>query len=242
MNSYMENEKIKDGIKEIKNIKMTSAEKSHMLENILNSPIIKTEPIKSPYSFFSLFPKNSLFYYSVVLALIVVIISKKDIILTYFQNENIQNTKIAQNTEPKKEMPSSEKKVAINKTDELKNNIEVIKPAIQYPTNSNQGVNGVPMGMTANSDATPQKYTDTASTLFTKWLLESKQNDSDLLDHRIDKIDFISFKKEISNDAFTVKITYSEKTNNGWGSNKYLFVTIDKDSGKYFIKNTNTTN
>jgi len=72
----MKDEKLKIGIKEIKEIKMTELEKGHILKNILNSPVSYEQPIKSPWTIFSLFSvihKNRLVYYGFVFSLAVVL-------------------------------------------------------------------------------------------------------------------------------------------------------------------------
>lgn len=68
----MENEKIKNGIKEIQNIRMTKNEKENTLKIILNSPT-PIKPIKSPYSFLSIFPKRYFINYAVAFCLIIVL-------------------------------------------------------------------------------------------------------------------------------------------------------------------------
>lgn len=73
----MEEDKLKIGVKEIKEIKMTDLEKDHMLKNILNSPVISRErSIKSPWAVFSVVAvmhKNRLVYYGSVFSLAVVL-------------------------------------------------------------------------------------------------------------------------------------------------------------------------
>lgn len=66
-------EKLNNGIKDIKEIKLNSEEKSRILQNILESSKI-VRPIKSPYAFvFSIFnfKKSSLAYYGATLCLVI---------------------------------------------------------------------------------------------------------------------------------------------------------------------------
>ncbi len=76
INKIMENEIIKKGIKEIKEITMTENEKQSVLRNIFNSPQYNKEQIiKSPwgvYAFVSLMKRNQLAYY-VVIPLIIIL-------------------------------------------------------------------------------------------------------------------------------------------------------------------------
>lgn len=67
----MENEKINNGIKEIKNIKMTPSERAAILRNILPLSDTAPKPIPSPFSFYSLLKQHSFQY---VLASLLVLI------------------------------------------------------------------------------------------------------------------------------------------------------------------------
>jgi len=87
----MKNTKTPIGIEEIQKIKMTLEEKEHILGNVLSSPIQITKPIKSPYSFVSIFQKNQFAYFGAILLLLIVL-GGGNMTLNYFQN---QNTKIA---------------------------------------------------------------------------------------------------------------------------------------------------
>jgi len=87
----MENENFKNGIEDIKNIKMTALEKEAMLHSVLNSPIPTIEPIKSPYQKIFRIQKSHLFYYGTVLCLIVVLISGGKIAFNNLQNKNYNN-------------------------------------------------------------------------------------------------------------------------------------------------------
>ncbi|MFZ3012022.1 MAG: hypothetical protein WA060_03465 [Minisyncoccia bacterium] len=73
----MEDDKLKIGIKEIKEIKMTDLERDHIYRNILSSPVISyTHPVKSPWAVFSFMAtihKNRFVYYGSVLGLFVVL-------------------------------------------------------------------------------------------------------------------------------------------------------------------------
>jgi len=74
----MEDKKIQNGIKEIRKIKMTDAEKGRVLNNILNNHIVKTQnSVHSPWfthSFMLKIHKNQLVYYMII-PLIVVLTS-----------------------------------------------------------------------------------------------------------------------------------------------------------------------
>jgi hypothetical protein len=69
-------EKFNIGIEEIKNIRLTTLEKTNILKNILNTPVSSIrEPVKSPwtfYSFVSRLHKNHLVYYVSVSCLVVI--------------------------------------------------------------------------------------------------------------------------------------------------------------------------
>ena len=72
----MKDEKLKIGIKEIKEIKMTALEKERILKSVIHSPVSYEQPIKSPwtiFSFISVLHKNRLVYYGFVFSLAVVL-------------------------------------------------------------------------------------------------------------------------------------------------------------------------
>lgn len=73
----MENNKLKNGINEIKSIVMTDSEKSCIFESILKSPIDNPKPIRSPwatFSFVAMIQSNKLVYY-IVIPLIIILSS-----------------------------------------------------------------------------------------------------------------------------------------------------------------------
>jgi len=82
----MKDEEIKNGIKEIKRIKMTDEEKNKILFNILDFDALKEEPIKSPYLFKSFFQKRH-FAYSLVIFLLLIAFGGSGII-NYSKNKN----------------------------------------------------------------------------------------------------------------------------------------------------------
>ncbi len=73
----MKNKNLDKGIKEIQNIKMTSLEKSQILENVLSFSVTENQPIKSPYQgfSFSFLLKNTRLAYVVAVCLIFVLSS-----------------------------------------------------------------------------------------------------------------------------------------------------------------------
>ncbi len=123
----MEDEKIKIGIEEIQNIKMTHEEKEDILGNILSSPIEIAKPIRSPYSFVSMLSRSSLFYVAIFC---LIVLGGGGATFNYFQNQkngynsdtlatirgqalvknienkNIQNSQIAKNDTEKKNITS----------------------------------------------------------------------------------------------------------------------------------------
>ena len=82
----MENDKIE--IENLKKITMTAEEKARVFQNILNTPIPTKAPIKSPYSFVSMFQRHSLSY---SLAFCLLLIFFGGATFNYFQNQNLQN-------------------------------------------------------------------------------------------------------------------------------------------------------
>ena len=71
----MKDNKLENGIKDIKNIKMTNLEKDFMLSNILKMSSKKETPVKSPwvdFSFMAMFQNNRLVYY-IIIPLIVIL-------------------------------------------------------------------------------------------------------------------------------------------------------------------------
>jgi hypothetical protein len=89
----MKNTKTPIGIEEIQKIKMTLEEKERILGNVLSSPIQITKPIKSPYSFISIFQKNQFAYFGVILLLLVVL-GGGNLAVNYFQNQNTEIARI----------------------------------------------------------------------------------------------------------------------------------------------------
>ena len=71
----MKDEKLKEGIKEIREIKMTAIEKERIFESVINSLVLQQQPIKSPwtvFSFISVMHRSRLVYYGFVFSLAVV--------------------------------------------------------------------------------------------------------------------------------------------------------------------------
>ena len=69
----MEDEKIKIGIDQIQNIKMTEREKENILKNVFNFSVQAKKPIESPYSFFEIFQRNHVAFYSMATFLILIL-------------------------------------------------------------------------------------------------------------------------------------------------------------------------
>ena len=72
----MKDEKLKTGIKKIREIKMTAMEKERIFESVINSPVSYEQPIKSPwtvFSFISVMHKNRMAYYGSVFSLAMVL-------------------------------------------------------------------------------------------------------------------------------------------------------------------------
>lgn len=67
------NEKIKIGIDQIQNIKMTEREKENILKNVLNFSVQTEKPIHTPYSFFLTFQKHHFSFYSMATFLILIL-------------------------------------------------------------------------------------------------------------------------------------------------------------------------
>ncbi len=86
----MENEKI--GIENLKKITMTPEEKSQVFQNILNTPLIAKPPIKSPYSFISVFTRHNLSY-SLAFCLLLIFFGGAS--YTYFQKQSLENGRVA---------------------------------------------------------------------------------------------------------------------------------------------------
>ncbi len=74
MNEEKLGEKLNKGIEEIKNIKMTALEKKQVFENVINSPVPTSQPIKNPYLFFSfvsILQKNRLVSVGIIASLVI---------------------------------------------------------------------------------------------------------------------------------------------------------------------------
>ena len=73
----MENNKLKNGINEIRSIVMTDSEKARVFDNILKASTSNSKPIKSPwvtFSFVAMLQSNRLVYY-IVIPLIIILSS-----------------------------------------------------------------------------------------------------------------------------------------------------------------------
>ncbi len=79
------NEKINNGVKEIREIKMTTLEKDHIFQNILNSTKPISKPVKSPFSFFS-FTSSPYLKFAVFL---IIILAGGGIVISKNSNKNI---------------------------------------------------------------------------------------------------------------------------------------------------------
>lgn len=263
----MENENIQNGIKEIKNIKMTQNEKENILKSVLNFSLPQ-KPIKSPYSFVSIFQRNHFAYYLAVFCLIMVLGGGE----IYFNNQAGQKTgNLATIQNPRETSGIGQENLNIQNRDFGKNITNPSKNSTSYPVgNPSQGIpNPVAMmaptmgGVKANPD-----YTDIASVIFTDWLKKEAAQNGGLLDYKINKIDFIVakinaegqdlsyFGADTTKDAFIVSVNYSVQSTpeniiyweagngtigtDGWILNKSLFVTIDKNSNGYYVENAGT--
>lgn len=71
---YMKDEKLQIGIEEIKKVTMTTDEKRHIFENVLNFSAPINKPVRSTWTIYSLisrFHKNNLVFYSVISCFII---------------------------------------------------------------------------------------------------------------------------------------------------------------------------
>ena len=263
----MENENIQNGIKEIKNIKMTQNEKENILKSVLNFSV-PPKPIKSPYSFISIFQRNHFAYYLAVFCLIMVLGGGK----IYFNNQAGQKTgNLATIQNPRETSGIGQENLNTKNQDFSTNFINPSKNPTSYPVgNLSQGIPN-PVAMMAptmgETKANPN-YTDIASTIFTNWLNKEGTQNGGLLDYKINKIDFIVaktnaggqdlsyFGSDTTKDAFIVSVNYSVQSTpenkiyweagngtigtDGWILNKSLFVTIDKNNNGYFVQNAGT--
>ena len=228
----MENEKIQNGIEEIQNIKMTTEEKGAILGNILSSPVQITKPIKSPYSFISIFQKNQFAYVGMVL-LLVIILGGGEI---YFKNQAGQNTgNLATIQNPRQINGIGQENQNIQNRDFSTNSInpsQGINPSSTNipPSNTNYGgVSSVGptamMAPTVGGVKENPNYTNITSVVFTDWLKQQAQRNGGMLDYKINNItlvilkataqgqDLAYFSANTTNNAFIVSVNYSVQSN-----------------------------
>lgn len=154
-------------------------------------------------------------------------------------------------------------------TEEVLENKEVAQvfgSSNQKPYDSMPKGGAIMMPMSTSNENDLQKYVDISLPLFTDWIKERSLEQNNLLDYRINDINFIAskqlnekesvyFRNKDSVYAFTVSVNYSVQTTNegknsntfigngidgtdGWVLNKIILITIDKneETGKYYIK------
>lgn len=259
----IKNEKINTGIKEIKNIKMTSGEKDNILHNILNSTTRTPKPIHSPWYTFS-----STFNHSPYLRLaiyLIVIFGAGGIIIT---SQNSGKEKLASSPQinfykPVTTSPSFSSGANTQKEGVVENPND--NPA---STNTNAGINkGIfaPPPSSASPDFTQnattsmspsaginnaesQNYINIALPLFENWIKNISKERGDVLDYKINKISFVIskinaagpeknwFTTESSNEAFIVSVDYSVKTTEE-GKNDYWIAGNGESGGNGWVLN-----
>ena len=234
----MENENLEKGIKEIQNIQMTALEKENMLKSILNNtvPITKTRPIKSPYSFISMF-RSPVFYYAVLFIMVAGISgsgiyfkNQKNINpnnLAYIPNynnsinpENIGQKISINNIQPQENSPSEGNTNKYNGKiigylDKKNTTTNTTPPTISAPINS--GINNQNNTVSMLMFSTPnnnQEYKNIASNTFKEWLENEARNKAPFLDCKINEIKIIAFKKNASAQDLTR--FYGDNTENAF--------------------------
>lgn len=231
----MKNTKIPIGIEEIQKIKMTLEEKERILGNVLSSPIQITKPIKSPYSFVSMFQRNQFAYFGVILLLLIVL-GGGNMILNYSKNGNNQIARI--NTGGTNAFPTNTNNFnnimpTTNGTPKNKNTTSSpslpSSPLAQNTNNGSVSSSGPTAGIAApttmeNNNLDNQQYTNIASEAFKKWLENESKTKAPFLDYKINGIKIIAFKKNAeaqdltrfygdnTENAFTVSVDYNIKT------------------------------
>ncbi len=238
-------EKINTGLKEIKNIKMTSAEKNHIFQNILNQSAPNPQPIRSPWSsFFSAINYSPYLKFAVFLIVILagggIIVSKNNpsrvavpIIPNYYQPTNLAKNEPSNNStvgETQKEL--------VNSNSSQKDSTPVA--TLNQNTNNNTtattaiGLNTSSPALTSKNYAVEsENYINITSSVFTKWFLKLAKDKGDVLDYKINNISFVAAKIDAqlpekawfsdinSDEAFIVTVDFSVKTteegkNNFW--------------------------
>lgn len=147
----MEKEKTQIGIDEIKNIKMTSSEKSQIFENIINSPITSREPIKSPYSFVSIFKKYHLGYYGAIFCIVIILINGKYFSLNNQKAGYSTNVAIMPEILNKNITENNNFKTFNNDTNDLAVNYKKTNSQITENNNKNLGVSSSLTSMSQNN-------------------------------------------------------------------------------------------
>lgn len=128
-------EKINSGVNEIKNIKMTSFEKDHIFQNILNNTKPYQKPVRSPFFLFNL---NYSTYLKFAVFLII-ILAGGEIILSNNSNKNLAVSPI-RNYYQKTNLTNNSPKIQDNNTNNNENNkiITVINKKENNNTTTNQ--------------------------------------------------------------------------------------------------------
>jgi hypothetical protein len=261
----MQNEQIKKGIEEIQNIQMTYHERETVFKNIVNSSAKTERPVRSPYSF--LLKKNYFVYSLVVLFFLVALGGGK----TFFTNIKNQNNPTLQNIANKETVnDSNNQKIA--QTEKEENSASFDGKGSSQPTGNilvpKSGISVSSLPSVTINKGESEKYTKIAYDSFDKWLKQLIIEKGNVLDSKINKIDFIAskentkepeksyFNSEDSKNAFIVIVDYSVevtpegkkgywmalggKTNENEWLNNSLYVTLDKNKDGYYVKSAGT--
>ncbi|MFA6446039.1 MAG: hypothetical protein WCW14_02195 [Candidatus Paceibacterota bacterium] len=253
----IKDEKLNTGINEIKNIKMTDLEKSHILQSILGQEVTKSKPIRSPWFNFSSMFGNS--PYLRLAVYFILILAGGGIIVTTTNNNNERalspqvdlykslntfNSGQKDNDVPPKNLPG-----------EIASNIRSSTPSessdgsVTGATSSSLSFGMSPTAGIANTNSI--NYIEIASQAFTKYLEQEKYDKGYIIDYKIDEIVYMAAKKTAndtelqwfntnnSNEAFIMRINYATKTTDTgterWPASKSSYVTIDKTNGIYTV-------
>lgn len=240
----MENEILKKGIQEIKEIKLSSLEKENILKSILNNTVPAKAPVKSPYSFLSFVYGRRFSYYAVALVLLLLVSSGG----IYLSSQRGQVAQL-----PKNEVPTENKiiepekqpaQIALNNNpNEPKNNTtpsgtkntpkEISKPKIiaknttpntsptismpfSLPPGSTTGKSASAPSTTATSVNTENSefYLEIAKRAFGEWLQKESKIKAPFLDYKIDELKIVAYKR--NNNPKDAGKFYGDNTENAF--------------------------
>lgn len=204
----IEDKKINNGIKEIKNIKMTSVEKNHIFQNILSQNTPNPQPIRSPWSAF-FFTINYSPYFK-FMVFIFIILAGGGIIISTNNNKNIAISPSPNYYQEMGLTGNNSYKIPNNNISTIENN--KISVNIEKKTNEDSQINQTRLNTFSNSMAaalgpnviykTKKDYSNNISICYENGEITCFPGPTDVLYQRPTKLADGYFLKKMSGNVF----------------------------------------